>query len=159
MFPEDNTIVKNTLCFQQRSLQKSHALAPASGQFWLFFVRPRFSAVTYSVLGMLLSLSAIMSSITAEISTTVFKPWWKWQTLLGNTLLFVSESLAMDKKAGFLLGIFSGGGEGQNPLLCKFLLLCYCFRTKFQGGAKVFREANCSGGRPRPPPLWKKAKR
>ena len=28
---------------------------------------------------------------------------------------------------------------GGNPLLCKFLLLYYCFRTKFQGGAKVFR--------------------
>ena len=46
---------------------------------------------------------------------------------------------------GFLLGIFQGG---QNLLLCKFLLLCFCFRTKFQGGAKVFR-----GGAP----LWKKA--
>ena len=35
-----------------------------------------------------------------------------------------------------LLGIFQGG---QNLLLCKFLLLFYCFRTKFQGGANVFR--------------------
>ena len=41
--------------------------------------------------------------------------------------------------AGFLLGIFSGGG--QNLLLCKVLLLCYCFRTKIQRGAKVFRGA------------------
>ena len=38
-------------------------------------------------------------------------------------------------------------------LLCKFLLFCYCFRTKFQGGAKVF---TASGGRPLP--LWKKAR-
>ena len=51
--------------------------------------------------------------------------------------------------SGFPLGIFSGGG--QNLLLCKFLLLCYCFRTKFQGGAKVFRGANCLRGRPLPP--------
>ena len=38
--------------------------------------------------------------------------------------------------SGFLLGIFSGG---QNLLLCKFLLLCYCFRTKFQVGANCLR--------------------
>ena len=49
---------------------------------------------------------------------------------------------------GFLLGIFS---RGQNLLLCKFILLCYCFWTKFQGGAKVFRGAP-------PAPLWKKAR-
>ena len=49
---------------------------------------------------------------------------------------------------GFLLGIFS---EEQNLLLCKFLLLCYCFRTKFQGGRKVFRGQTASGGRPLPP--------
>ena len=53
--------------------------------------------------------------------------------------------------AGFLLGIFFRGG-GQNLLLCKFLLLFYCFRTKFQGKAKVFKEgANCLRGRPCPP--------
>ena len=52
---------------------------------------------------------------------------------------------------GFLPGIFFRGG-GQNLLLCKFLFLCYCFRTKFQGGAKVFREANCLRGPPCPPP-------
>ena len=41
---------------------------------------------------------------------------------------------------------------GQSLLLRKFLLLCYCFRTKFQGGAKVFRGANClRGGAPLPP--------
>ena len=40
----------------------------------------------------------------------------------------------------------------QNLLLCKFLLLCYCFRTKFQGGAKVSRGANClRGASPYPP--------
>ena len=46
---------------------------------------------------------------------------------------------------------------GQNLLLCKFLLLCHCFRTKFQGGTKVFRGANCfmGGGSC---PLWKKAR-
>ena len=27
--------------------------------------------------------------------------------------------------------------RGQNLLLCKFLLLCYCFPTKFQVGGKV----------------------
>ena len=49
---------------------------------------------------------------------------------------------------GFLLGIFFWGG-GQNLLLCKFLLLFYCFRTKFQGGAKVFKGGKtASGGRP-----------
>ena len=46
---------------------------------------------------------------------------------------------------------------GQNLLLCKFLLLFYCFRTKFQGGAKVFRGANCLRGHPPCPPMWKKA--
>ena len=49
-------------------------------------------------------------------------------------------------KAGFLLGIFFRGK--QNLLLCKFLLLCYCFRTKFQRGAKIFRGANCLRGAP-----------
>ena len=49
--------------------------------------------------------------------------------------------------SGFRLGIFSGG---QNLLLCKFLLLCYRFRTKFQGG-------NCRRGAPPAPPLLKKA--
>ena len=43
---------------------------------------------------------------------------------------------------------------GQNLLLCKFLLLFYCFRTKFQGGAKVFRGGQtASGGRPHAPPV------
>ena len=42
--------------------------------------------------------------------------------------------------------------RGQNLLLCKFLLLFYCFRTKFQGGAKVFK------GVPLPTPLWEKAR-
>ena len=42
---------------------------------------------------------------------------------------------------------------GQNLLLCKFLLLCYCFRTKFQGGAKIFRGANCLRGAPPAPPV------
>ena len=64
------------------------------------------------------------------------------------------EALNIRPFSGFLLGIFFGGGR-QNLLLCKFLLLCYCFRTKFQGGAKV------SGGQPvsgdAPCPLWKKA--
>ena len=46
----------------------------------------------------------------------------------------------------FLLGIFFRGG--RNLLLCKFLLLFYCFRTKFQGGAKVFR-----GAPPAPSPV------
>ena len=51
-----------------------------------------------------------------------------------------------------------------NLLLCKFLLLFCCFRTKFQGGAKVFMGANCLRGAsscpPLPPlaPLWKKAR-
>ena len=34
---------------------------------------------------------------------------------------------------------------GQNLLLCKFLLLCYCFWTKFQGGQK-FSGGNCLRG-------------
>ena len=53
----------------------------------------------------------------------------------------------------FLLGIFSGR---QNLLSCKFLSLCYCFRTKIQEGAKILRWANCLGGAP-PAPLWNKA--
>ena len=53
-----------------------------------------------------------------------------------------------------ILGIFFRGG--QNLLLCKFLLLCYCFQTKFQGVAKVFRGANSLRGAPAP--LWKKAR-
>ena len=44
------------------------------------------------------------------------------------------------------------GGRG-NPFLCKFLLLFYCFRTKFQGGAKVYGGGGqtASGWRPLPP--------
>ena len=42
--------------------------------------------------------------------------------------------------------------RGQNLLLCKFLLLCYCFWTKFQEG-EVSRGHTASGGAP----LWKKA--
>ena len=45
---------------------------------------------------------------------------------------------------GFLPGIFSGG---QNLLSCKFLLLCYCFQTKFQERQTV------SGGGGGAPPL------
>ena len=40
---------------------------------------------------------------------------------------------------------------GQNLLLCKSQLLCYCFQAKFQGGAKVFRGANCLRGAPPAP--------
>ena len=58
----------------------------------------------------------------------------------------------LTKYAGFLPGIFSGG---QNLLLCKFLLFYYCFRTKFQGGAKSPRGELPQGGSPAP--LWKKA--
>ena len=43
---------------------------------------------------------------------------------------------------------FSGGG---NLLLCKFLLLFYCFRTTFQGGAKVFKGEQTASGGGRPP--------
>ena len=46
--------------------------------------------------------------------------------------------------------------QGGNLLLCKFLLLFYCFRTKFQRGAKVFKGANCLREHP-PAPLWEKA--
>ena len=56
--------------------------------------------------------------------------------------------------SGFLLGIFFRGG--QNLLLCKFLLLFYCFWTKFQEGAKVFRGQTASGG-PLPPCVRKPA--
>ena len=42
---------------------------------------------------------------------------------------------------------------GQNLLLCKFLLLFYCFRTKFQGEAKVFKGGKLpQGGAPSPGP-------
>ena len=51
-------------------------------------------------------------------------------------------------ETGFLLGIFSGG---QNLLLCRFLLLCYCFRAKFQGGARVFRGGKLPQGAPPAP--------
>ena len=51
----------------------------------------------------------------------------------------------------FFQKFFQGG---QNLLLCKFLLLCYCFRTKFQGGVKVFRGGKLpQGGAPLPPPV------
>ena len=43
---------------------------------------------------------------------------------------------------------FRGGGQN--------LLLCYCFRTKFQEGAKVFRGDKLPQ-RAAPAPLWKKA--
>ena len=43
---------------------------------------------------------------------------------------FVLKCLSWLSSGNFFRG-------GQNLLLCKFLLLCYCFRTKFQGGAKV----------------------
>ena len=51
----------------------------------------------------------------------------------------------------FSLEFFSVGGA--NLLLCKFLLLFYCFRTKFQGGANVSKGRGqiASGGRPLPP--------
>ena len=72
--------------------------------------------------------------------------WWKlfnphcWiATENSATPYFVSTAEFALHVAGFLLGIFSGG---QN------LLLCYCFRTKFQGGAKVFRGQTASGGAP-----------
>ena len=49
----------------------------------------------------------------------------------------------------FSYEFFSGG---QNLLLCKFLLLFYCFRAKFQGGAKVFKGGKLpQGGAPCPP--------
>ena len=49
---------------------------------------------------------------------------------------------------------FFGGG---NLLLCKSQLLFYCFRTKFQGGAKVFGGGGtASGGAPLPPPRGRK---
>ena len=42
---------------------------------------------------------------------------------------------------------------GQNLLLCKLLLLCYCFRTNFREGQKFSRGANClTGAPPAPPP-------
>ena len=42
---------------------------------------------------------------------------------------------------------------GQNLLLWKFLLLCYCFRTKLHGGVKVFRGELPQGAAPAPPPV------
>ena len=71
---------------------------------------------------------------------------------LKEVLIFAPKLIGFGP--GCLPGIFSGG---RNLLLCKFLLLYYCFRTKFQGGAKVFRGANClKGGTPCP--LWEKAR-
>ena len=71
-------------------------------------------------------------------------------------LLYIKGKLV--SYPGFLLGIFSRGGGGQNLLLCKFLLLFYCFRTKFQGGAKVFvGGGKLPQGAPSAPPRWKKA--
>ena len=80
-------------------------------------------------------------------------------TLIGSS----SEiGLCIVFSTGFLPRIFP---EGQNLLLCKFLLLCqffYCFQTKFQGATKVsewgsLRVLTASGGRPSAP-LWKKAR-
>ena len=69
----------------------------------------------------------------------------KIQTLLQILLTFTVQiyiyATCLNKccfVSGFFLGLFSGG-RGQNLLLCKFLLLFYCFRTKFQGEAKVFK--------------------
>ena len=45
--------------------------------------------------------------------------------------------------------------RGQNLLLCKFLLLCYCFRTKFRGGKSPGGKLPW-GAPPAPPPFEKK---
>ena len=42
-------------------------------------------------------------------------------------------------------------------MLCKFLLLFYYFRTKFQGWAKVLKGGKLPQGAP-PAPLWEKAR-
>ena len=47
-----------------------------------------------------------------------------------SPLLFLQSNLLWLSSWNFLQG------GGQNLLLCKFILLCYCFRTKFQGGKK-----------------------
>ena len=57
----------------------------------------------------------------------------------------INRSYRQPKLASFWK-FFSGGG--QNLLLCKFLLLCYCFRTKFQRGLKFSKVF---------PAPWKKA--
>ena len=51
----------------------------------------------------------------------------------------------LEELLAFFWEFFRGGGQN--------LLLCYCFRTKFQGGAKVFRGANCLMGAPPCPPV------
>ena len=49
------------------------------------------------------------------------------------------------------LAFFQEFFQGGNLLLCKFLLLYCCFRTKFQGGQKSPRGETASGGTPTPP--------
>ena len=50
--------------------------------------------------------------------------------------------------SGFLLGIFSGG---HSLLLCKFLLLLYCFRPNFREGQKFSRGDKLPQGGAPPP--------
>ena len=64
-------------------------------------------------------------------------------SLTGKTL---SVSLIFTHRLAFFQEFFSGEG-GQNLLLCKFLLLCYCCRAKFQEGAKVSRGGGGGCGR------------
>ena len=84
--------------------------------------------------------------------TTLSLTQYQIERLIGLTrILYLSLQNCSTVTPGFLLGIFFGGG-GQNLLLCKLLSLFYCFRTKFQGGAKVSKGGQTvSGGRPCPP--------
>ena len=91
---------------------------------------------TFTILIFCLSLSCSIAKIG------------KREHITGKKSIIIASSHYI---AGFLLGIFFRGG-GQNLLLCKFQFLFYCFRTKFQGGVKVFRMANCLRGVP-PTPL------
>ena len=106
------------------SLTKTDTACLERCQNW--FIRKVFNLPKFSSYLLLLKISSLIS-VENEIAK--------------RKLFFFARMVL-----AFFWEVFSGGGGGgQNLLLSKFLLLCYCFRTKFQGRAKVSR------GRPIPP--------
>ena len=107
-----------------------------------------FSGPTQMILGPLNRCKLCWPLLTGSIWLRVPK-WSRTDTTCHQPAGAFYQLLA------FSLEFLSRGG--QNLLLCKFLLLFYCFRTKFQGGAKVFKGGKLpQGGAPCPP--WEKAR-